>query len=74
LKTKVKEELRKAKCEGMLNIQPLIIRSLSHSSSSSECTKGKAYNEKIQFLQMIIHDLHMTGIVAVEFLRKSRRH
>jgi hypothetical protein len=33
-----------------------------------------AYNEKIQFLQMIIHDLHMTGIVAVEFLRKSRRH
>jgi hypothetical protein len=48
-RTKIKVELRRAKCEGMLNIQPLAIRSLPHSSSFSECAKGKAYNEKIQF-------------------------
>jgi hypothetical protein len=45
----VKEELTREKCEGMLNIQLLVIRSPSHSSSSSECVEGKAYNEKIQF-------------------------
>ncbi len=45
---KVEEELRRAK-KGMLNIQPLVVRLLSHSSSSSKCAKGKAYNEKIQF-------------------------
>jgi hypothetical protein len=31
----------------LLNIQLLVIRSLPHSSSMSECVKGKAYNEKI---------------------------
>jgi len=44
-KTEVKEELRR-KERGVLNIQLLAIRSLSH-SSSSKCAKRKAYNEKI---------------------------
>jgi hypothetical protein len=44
---KTEKELRKAEREGVLNIQPLAIRSLLHSSSFSESAKGKAYNEKI---------------------------
>jgi hypothetical protein len=46
-RTKIEEELRRVEREEVLNIQPLIVRSLPHSSSSSECAKGKAYNEKI---------------------------
>jgi hypothetical protein len=46
-RTKVEEELRKAERKGVLNIQPLVVRLPSHSSSSSECAKGKVYNEKI---------------------------
>jgi hypothetical protein len=38
---------RRANREGMLNIQPLDLRSPPHSSSSSECAKGKTYNEKM---------------------------
>jgi hypothetical protein len=38
----------------MLNIQPLAIRLLPHSSSFLECAEGKVYNEKIQFAQMVI--------------------
>ncbi len=46
-RTKVEEELKRVKREGMLNIQPLDVRSLLHSSSTLECAEGKAYNEKI---------------------------
>jgi hypothetical protein len=46
-RTKIEEELRRAKCEGKLNIQPLAIKLLLHSSSSLECAKIKAYNEKM---------------------------
>jgi hypothetical protein len=46
-RTKVEEELRKAEHEGVFNIQPLVIRSPSHSSSFSKCVKGKVYNENI---------------------------
>jgi hypothetical protein len=45
----------------MLNIQMLVIRSSPHSSSSSKCVEGNAYNEKIQFAQMIIQDIDTTG-------------
>jgi hypothetical protein len=48
-RTKIEEELKRTKREGMLNIQPLVVRSSPHSSSSSECVEGKAYNERIQF-------------------------
>ncbi len=41
------KELKRVEREGMLNIQPLDVKSSLHSSSSSECAKGKAYNEKI---------------------------
>jgi hypothetical protein len=33
--------------EGVLNMQPLAVKSLSHSSSFLECAKGKADNEKM---------------------------
>ncbi len=46
---KVEDELRITQ-KGVLNIQPLTISSLSHSSSSLKCVEGKAYNEKIQFV------------------------
>ncbi len=58
----------------MLNIQPLATRSSLHSSSFSECVEGKAYNEKIQCIQMIIHDIDTLGTFVVEFLHISRRH
>jgi hypothetical protein len=45
-KIEVEEELRRAKRK-VLNIQPLAVKSPSHSSSSSECVEGKAYNERI---------------------------
>jgi hypothetical protein len=45
-RTKAEEELRRVE-KGILNIQLLAIRSSRHSSSSSECAKGKAYNDKI---------------------------
>jgi hypothetical protein len=41
------KELKRVEREGMLNIQLLDVKSSSHSSSSLERAKGKAYNEKI---------------------------
>jgi hypothetical protein len=46
----IKEELKITNCEGVLNIQLLVVRSPSHSSSSLECVEGKAYNKNIQFV------------------------
>jgi hypothetical protein len=43
-KNRSKKELRRVEHEGVLNILPLVVKSPSHSSSSSECAKGKAYN------------------------------
>jgi len=71
-KIEVEEEFRRAK-RGMLNIQPLAIRLSSHSSSSSKCAQGKAYNVKIQFVQMMIQDIDTTRTSTVEFLHKSRQ-
>jgi hypothetical protein len=48
-RTKVKKELKIVE-RGMLNIELLVVRSSSHSLSSSKCVKGKTYNEKIQFV------------------------
>ncbi len=45
-KIEVEEELKRVERE-VLNIQPLAIRSPSHSSSCSKCVEWKAYNEKI---------------------------
>jgi hypothetical protein len=72
-KTKVEKEFRKVECEGMLNIQPLVIKLSLHSSSSLECIEGKAYNEKIQFTQTTIHDIDTIGTSVVEFLCKNKR-
>jgi hypothetical protein len=52
------------------NIQPLVVRSLPHSSSSLECAKGKAYIEKMQFAQTIIHDIYRIGTSIIEFCAK----
>ncbi len=57
---------------GVLNIQPFVIRSPLHSSSSSECVEGKVYNETIQFVQMTIQDIDTIGTFVVEFLHRSR--
>ncbi len=70
---KTKKKLQRIKHEGQLNIQSLAIRSLPHYLSSLECAKGKAYNEKIQFAQTIIHDIDITGTSIVEFLHISRK-
>ncbi len=70
---KVEEELRIAERKGMLNIQPLVVRSSPHSSSFLECVKRRAYNEKIQFVQTIIQDIDTTRKYVVEFLCKSRQ-
>jgi hypothetical protein len=67
-RTKVVEELRRVKKKKVLNIQPLVVRSLPHSSSSSKCAKRKAYNEKIQFTQMIIQDIDTIGTSIVRLL------
>jgi hypothetical protein len=61
-----KEELQRAK-HGALNIQLLAIRSPPHSSSSLECQEGKVYNEKMQFMQTIIHNIYKTRKSVVEF-------
>jgi hypothetical protein len=73
-RTKVKKELKRAEREGMLNIQPLAIRSSSQPSSFLECAEGKSYNEKILFAHMIIQDIDTTGTTTVEFLHISKRH
>ncbi len=49
-KKKAKKELKKVEGEGVLNIQPLVVRSLLHSSSSLKCAEKKAYNENVQFV------------------------
>jgi hypothetical protein len=72
-RTKVEEELRKVERKGVLNIQLLVIRSPPRSSSSWECVEGKVYNEKIQFVQMIIQDINIIGTSAIEFLCRSKR-
>ncbi len=72
-RTKVEKELRRTKKKGVLNIQLLAIRSPSHSSSFSKCVEGKAYNEKIQFVQKIIQDINTIGTFEIEFLHRSKR-
>jgi hypothetical protein len=57
----------------VLNIQSLVVRSPLHSSSPLECAKRKAYNDKMQFAQTIIHNIYRTRTFVVEFLHKSRR-
>jgi hypothetical protein len=44
----VEEKLRRAKKEGVLNIHPLVVRLLLH-TSSLECAEEKVYNQKILF-------------------------
>jgi hypothetical protein len=72
--TKIEKELRIAKQEGVLNIQPLALKLPPHSSSSLECVKGKAYDENIHFVQTIIQDINTTRTYVVEFLDISKRH
>ncbi len=69
-KTKVEEELKRVDREGVLNIQPLPIRSLSHSSSSLECAQGKVYNEKMQFAKMIIQNIVQLEHLQLNFCVK----
>jgi len=68
----VEDKLKREKKERVVNIQPLTVRLLLHSSSSSECAEGKVYNENIQFAHTIIQDIYTTGTLTIEFLRRSR--
>ncbi len=65
----IEEELRRIE-RGMLNIQLLAVKSLLHSSSSSECVKGKAYNMKIHFALTIIQDIYNWNIYTQIFMQK----
>jgi hypothetical protein len=44
-----------------------------HSPLSSKCEKGKAYNEKMQFVHTIIQNIYKTETLIVEFLRRRIR-
>jgi hypothetical protein len=46
-RTEIEDELRRIKREEVLNIQPLVVQSSLHSSTSSKYAKRKVYNEKI---------------------------
>ncbi len=46
---------------------------MSHSPSSLKCEKGKAYNEKMQFVHTIIQDLCRTKTSTIEFLYIRKR-
>jgi hypothetical protein len=48
-KKEVEKELKRVERERVLNIQPLAVRSMLHSSSSSKSVEGMTYNVKIQF-------------------------
>ncbi len=56
-----------------MNIQSLVVRLLSNSSSFLKCVEGKTYNEKIQFAQMIIQDIYKIRTYVVEFLAKQKK-
>jgi predicted nuclease with TOPRIM domain len=71
IKKEIEEELRKSEHDGVLNIQLLVVKSLSHPPSSLEC-EGKMYNEKMQFALMIIHDIYKIRTFVVEFLRRHK--
>jgi hypothetical protein len=75
-KNRIEEELIRPERKKMLNIQLLVIRSLPYASSSSECAKGKVYNEKIQFVQTIIQNINTIRTFVIDFLHRSkqRRH
>jgi len=51
----------------------LVVKLLLLFSSFLKCAKGKMYNEKMQFAQTIIHDIHRIRTYAIDFLHKSRR-
>jgi hypothetical protein len=72
-KKEANEELRRAKCVRMLNIQLLAVKFLLHSPSSSKCEKGKAYHEKMQFAHTIIQDIYKVGTSTIEFLHRCIR-
>jgi hypothetical protein len=72
-KKEAEEELKRLECAGMLNIQPLEVRSPLHSPSFLECEEGKTYNEKMQFAHTIIQDIYRFGTFAVEFLHICKK-
>lgn len=44
-----------------------------HSSSSSKCEEENEYNEKMQFVHLIIPDIYGSGTSIVEFLHRCRK-
>jgi hypothetical protein len=67
-KIEAKEELRGVECVGVLNMQLLVVKLPPHSPSSLKCKEDKTYNEKMQFAEMIIHDIYINGTFVMQFL------
>ncbi len=57
----------------MLNIQSLAVKLPPCSPSSLKCKEGKTYNEKMQFAQVIIHDIYKIELFVVKFLCRHRK-
>ncbi len=71
----IEKQLRRAKREGMLNIQSLVMKlSLIHHHLWNVQEGRHIYNEKLQFAQTIIQNIYITGTFIVEFLCKGKRH
>lgn len=59
--------MKRVERAGVLNIQPLAVRSSLHSPSSLECEKGKVNNEKMQFAHTIIQDMYKIETYQLNF-------
>jgi hypothetical protein len=63
--------LKRGESVGVLNIQPLVVKSLPHSPSCSKCEERKQYHEKMQFAHSIIQNIHRLGSSIVNFLKRK---
>jgi PAB1-binding protein PBP1 len=70
---KEKKMLRRGENDGVLNTQPLVVKSLSHSLSYSKCEEGKQYHEKMKFVYSIIQDIYRSKKSTLEFFRRQKK-
>jgi hypothetical protein len=54
----------------VLNIQLMVVKSLLHSPSCSECEERKQYHKKMQFAHSIIQNIHRSRSSIVKFLKR----
>jgi hypothetical protein len=63
----------KAKHARVFKIQSLVKRSPPQLPSSLKCEEGKTYNEKMQFEQIIIHNIYISETSTVKLLHRHKR-